>query len=249
VNICYMLLICYGTRPEFIKVKSLISNLSNIRTLFTGQHTNLISTSDNDMMPPDISLNISYKTSNRLNDIISSILDYDDIFHGVSAVLVQGDTTSALAIAISAFNHKIPVIHLEAGLRTYDPEHPFPEEINRQLIARVTSIHLCPTSLNYKNLIAEQIDPSKIFIVGNTGLDNINHILSTNTTKLKDILGYNLENNLGDNGLKYVLVTLHRRENIPLIDQWFMELVKIARKYNNLLFIFPIHPNPLIQQY
>lgn len=129
-----MLLICYGTRPEYIKVKSLIETLSNTLTLFTGQHTNLIKEHQ-----PTYSLQIENISNNRLNDIIASILKYTHIFQNVEYVLVQGDTTSALAVALSAFNNGIKVIHLEAGLRTNISNDPFPEEMNRQLITRIAT--------------------------------------------------------------------------------------------------------------
>ena len=219
-----MLLISYGTRPEYIKVKSLIDTLPNTLTLFTGQHTNLIKEHQ-----PTYSLHIEHISNNRLNDIIASILKYSYIFQNVDYVLVQGDTTSALAVALSAFNHGIKVIHLEAGLRTNIYNDPYPEEMNRQLITRIASYHFCATEFNRENLIKENISPENIFITGNTGLDNINR--------------RNIEYN--DN----VVVTLHRRDNIPMIDAWFEALWSIATENPNLTFIFPMHPNPEIQKY
>lgn len=216
-----MLLICYGTRPEYIKVKSLIDCFPNIITLFTGQHITLIGEHK-----PSRTLTIGQDSDNRMNNIICSILK-NNIFDGITHVLVQGDTTSAMAIALSAFNHGIPVIHLEAGLRTYHMHDPFPEEINRQIIARIASIHLCPTENNKLNLINEKIEPSNIFVTGNTGLDNIDR----NGTVHENV----------------VVITLHRRDNIPIIKQWFHEINIVANKYPELLFIFPMHPNPEIQ--
>lgn len=219
-----MILITYGTRPEYIKVKSLIDNLPHVVTLFTGQHTTLIGEHH-----PTYSLNIENISENRLNNIICSILKHSHIFDNIDYVMVQGDTTSALAIALSAFNHNIKIIHLEAGLRTYYSTDPFPEEMNRQLISRMAHIHLCPTEHNMKNLVGEHIDTSGIFITGNTGLDNINK-----------------------NGCVYdnnVIITLHRRDNIQYIPQWFDEINKIAISYPELNFIFPMHPNPEIQKH
>ena len=160
-----------------------------------------------------------------MNNIISNILCKDNIFNDIDYVLVQGDTTSALSISLSAFNNNKKVIHLEAGLRSYNKLDPYPEEMNRCLISRIADIHLCPTELNKMNLIKENIKDN-IYVVGNTGLDNINRY-----------------------DIKYgnkILITLHRRDNHNVMDLWFKELEKIANKYNEIEFILPIHPNPNI---
>jgi len=212
------ILICFGTRPEYIKVKSLIDNLDNIKTCYIKQHKDLLSD-----IKTDYEINISEKTNNRLNNIISNILCKNNIFNDIDYVLVQGDTTSALSIALSAFNNNKKVIHLEAGLRSYNKLDPYPEETNRCLISRIADIHLCPTELNKMNLIKENIKDN-IYVVGNTGLDNINRY-----------------------DIKYgnkILITLHRRDNHNTMDLWFKELEKIANKYNEIEFILPIHPNP-----
>ena len=218
-----MFLVCFGTRPEYIKVKSLIDNLENVKTCFTGQHTNLL-----DGIKVDIKLDMVNATLNRLNDIIINTLQNSKIFENINYVVVQGDTTSALSIALSAFNNKIKVIHLEAGLRTYNINDPYPEELNRQLISRIANIHLCPTELNKKNLIVEGIK-NNIYVTGNTGLDNIDK---------RDILYGNK-----------IIVTLHRRDNHHNIDEWFKTIEKLAKKYSELEFILPIHPNPNVQKH
>lgn len=218
------ILICFGTRPEYIKVKSLIDNFENIKTCFTGQHEDLLKYVNVDYRL-EINENIS---ENRLNNIICNIMKYIFIFDNIDYVLVQGDTTSALAIAISAYNNKKKIIHLEAGLRSGNIKDPFPEEMNRQLISRITDIHLCPTELNKQNLLNEKVS-GKIFVVGNTGLDNINRVGCC----------YNNQ----------VLITLHRRDNHDIIDRWFKEVEEIANKYENVEFMIPIHPNPDIKKY
>lgn len=225
-----MLLICYGTRPEYIKVKSLIDNLPNSVSLFTGQHTSLIGTHN-----PTYTLNITNMSGNRLNDIICSVLK-ENIFVNIDYVLVQGDTTSAMAIALSAFNHGVKIIHLEAGLRTYNMTDPFPEEMNRQLISRMATIHLCPTEFNKQNLIHEHVC-GDIYVTGNTGLDNIDKSDCCYSYRLDKV-----ERNA-------IVVTLHRRDNISIMASWFGKLNQIAMRYNNLQFIFPMHPNPDIQKH
>jgi UDP-N-acetylglucosamine 2-epimerase (non-hydrolysing) len=212
------ILLSFGTRPDNIRDIP-------IKLLFTGQHINLI-----EDINVDYIINIEHNAiqSNRLNDIWCSILKHNYIFNEITHVIVQGDTTSAVAVAMSAFHNGVKVIHLEAGLRTHNIYDPYPEELNRQLISRIATIHLCPTELNKENLFKENIKHD-IYVVGNTGLDNIE----------KNDISYN----------DTVLITLHRRDNHNIINKWFIELSKIAKKYNNLEFIFPLHPNPVIQQY
>ena len=219
-----MILICFGTRPEYIKVKSLISNIPNVKTCFTGQHKDLLNDISVDI---SISMNKNIST-NRLNNIFCNIMSYNDIFKDIDYVLVQGDTTTACAIALSAFNNEVKVIHLEAGLRTGKLKYPFPEEMNRQTISRIADIHLCPTKLNKDNLLKENVSGT-IHVVGNTGLDNIS----------KEGCEYKNQ----------VLITMHRRDNHHNMDKWFEELEKIANKYNDIEFLIPLHPNPNVQKY
>jgi UDP-N-acetylglucosamine 2-epimerase (non-hydrolysing) len=223
------ILICYGTRPEYIKIKSLIDNIPGLRTLFTGQHEDLINLKN---IKPEYLMKIDETiSSNRLNNIMGNILKYSEPFDNtnlVDWVLIQGDTTSALSIALSAFNHGKKIIHLEAGLRSHDLTNPFPEEANRQLISRLAHIHLCPTQINKLNLEREQIH-GQIHVVGNTGLDQIDRTNNEYTD--------------------LVIITLHRRDNINLISEWFGVLESIALKYSQIKFIYISHPNPEITKY
>jgi UDP-N-acetylglucosamine 2-epimerase (non-hydrolysing) len=221
---CKTILICFGTRPEYIKVKSLIENLPYKKTCFTGQHKDLLQN-----LQVDYELNMDeIIPENRLNNILCNILTRLHIFKDVEYVLVQGDTTTALGVALSAFNNGIKVIHLEAGLRSNDLKDPYPEEANRQLISRIANIHLCPTQFNKENLLRENVQ-GKIYVVGNTGLDNISK-----------------------EGCEYgnrVLITMHRRDNHDKMDKWFTELDKIANKYPDIEFLIPLHPNPNVQKH
>lgn len=219
-----IILICFGTRPEYIKVKSLINNLPNIKTCFTGQHEDLLKN-----INVDYHMHIDKQISNnRLNNIFANIFSFDNIFKDIDYVLVQGDTTTACAIALSAFNNGIKIIHLEAGLRSGCLKNPFPEEMNRQVIGRLADIHLTPTYLNKENLLKENVS-GKIYVIGNTGLDNI----------LKHDCEYNNQ----------VLVTMHRRDNYIILDKWFEEIEKLAEKYSDIEFLIPLHPNPNIQKF
>ena len=220
-----MLLICYGTRPEYLKLKPLLNKISGkipYKTLFTGQHNNLI------QHEADYVFQIK-DGRNRLDSIISSVLNSIDFKQeNITSVMVQGDTTTSLAIALSAFNHGIPVIHLEAGLRTYNLQQPFPEEANRQMISRIATTHLCPTQLSKERLVKEGVS-GEIRVVGNTVLDNL---VGVKTKKEKK-----------------VLVTMHRRENHKNIKEWFLAIDNLAQKYNEYEFLLPIHPNPLVREH
>lgn len=219
-----MILYCYGTRPEYIKIKKLISLSKDIdyKVLFVGQHTDLI------FGEYDYILKVT-DGKNRLNSIISSVIDsFSNIEKLPNYVLVQGDTASAFAIAIAAKNHKIKVIHLEAGLRTYDYENPYPEEMYRQLISRVADIHLCPTEKNKENLLNEKVQ-GNIYVVGNTVLDNLD----------KQNIEYS----------NIIPITLHRRENHDEIEIWFREIDTLAKNNKHLKFILPIHPNPNVNKF
>lgn len=225
-----MILIVYGTRPEYLKVKPIINELEKRKIsygiLFTGQHTDLLQHTD-----PNHILKIK-EQSNRLNSIITSCLTQinESIFDKYEYVLVQGDTTSVLAVALTAFNHNKKVIHLEAGLRTYDKNNPYPEETNRRIVSLLSDIHLCPTNQSKQNLINEKIE-GEIYVVGNTVLDNL--------IPYKDNCEYT----------NTVLITLHRRENHHWMKDWFIAINNIAKNHTDLNFVFPIHPNPNVQKY
>lgn len=224
-----MILISFGTRPEFIKLKPIMDKLDKnfsdataYKTLFTGQHQHLVS--------HKADYNIEIKGgNNRLDSVVSSIMNGIDFkSEGISSVIVQGDTTSAYAVALSAFNHRVKVIHLEAGLRTYNLQHPYPEEANRQMISRITNLHLCPTQTAYDNLINEKV-PGRVEIVGNTVLDNLIGLETAYENK--------------------VLVTMHRRENHENIEQWFKQIDKLASDNKYYEFCLPIHPNPSVKKH
>jgi UDP-N-acetylglucosamine 2-epimerase (non-hydrolysing) len=228
------ILIIAGTRPEEIKTIKLreFFEKNSIPHLyvFTGQHKNLINKNKYDFL-----FNIKeIKESNRLDRmLIENINNFGKFFckHPyIKYVLVQGDTTSALAVALCSFNHQIKIIHLEAGLRTYDRENPYPEETNRRIISQMADIHLCPTYDSMNNLNKENVGGLK-FVVGNTVIDNL--------LPYKDKCEYTNK----------ILVTLHRRENHHWIDRWFTELDNLAKNYPQYDFILPMHPNPNVQKY
>jgi len=224
-----MILLTYGTRPEYIKIKPLVKEMKAqgipFKTLFTGQHKDIGEGWF------DFKLEMKDYGPNRLDNIITNLMNLDDsIFEGITNILVQGDTTSVVGLALASLNRKIPLIHLEAGLRTYDTDNPYPEENNRCIVSTIAKTHLCPTELNRSNLIKENTQ-GNIFVVGNTVLDNL--------IDYKDKCEYTDK----------VLVTMHRRENHETINKWFEEINKLAVNHPNLEFILPLHPNPNVQKH
>ena len=220
-----MILICFGTRPEWLKIKPIIDVLERDRykLLFTGQHPDLL-------RDVEVDYTIKIKESNnRLDQLIIDCL-YQFPNDEFSSVLVQGDTASAFACALAAFNRQIQILYLEAGLRSYNMKHPYPEEAYRQMIARIADVNFAPTNLSKENLINEKVHGT-IVVTGNTVLDNL--------LSYKDKCTYD----------DVVLVTMHRRENHHWIADWFLEINKLAVDYNNLSFILPLHPNPNVQKY
>ena len=216
------LLICFGTRPEWLKVKPLLKEISNYKLLFTGQHKDLLKD-----IKVDYRIEIGDQT-NRLDQIISDCLT--QFPEGDFDVLVHGDTVSAFACALAAFSRKLKIIHLEAGLRSYDLKQPFPEEGYRQMISRIADVNFPPTSISAQNLFNEKTDGMS-YVVGNSVLDNL--------IDYKDDCEYTDK----------VLVTLHRWENHHWMDEWFTELNKVAEKYSNIEFTIPLHHNPAVRKH
>jgi len=234
-----MITIAFGTRPELLKIEPLLKYWKSIgfddfNIWLTGQHFELcLQLRDNWEFSKYVKT--CYRIDdgeNRLDDIVGTIILAHSIRaldrQKVSAILVQGDTASAYACALAAFHRKIPIIHLEAGLRSYDNENPYPEEFYRRSISMMSDINLCPTVQNSYNLIEEKA-PGKNFIVGNTILDTIKDIIPTKTNT--------------------ILCTLHRREILENIEEWFNNLDKLAELNKEYTFILPIHKNPDIYKY
>jgi UDP-N-acetylglucosamine 2-epimerase (non-hydrolysing) len=160
------------------------------------------------------------------------------------AVLVQGDTTTTFVGALAAFYRQVPVFHLEAGLRTGDLASPFPEEANRRLTSRLTSLHLAPTLGNKANLVAENVDPAQIVVTGNTVVDAL-----LQAVELRGDYGAPSLADLDDDARRVVLVTAHRRESWG--DRHAAvgrAIAEIARTEPDVLVVFPIHRNPVVRE-
>lgn len=226
--------ICFGTRPEIIKLAPVIKELKkrNIayKTIFTGQHKELYEDVKFLIDEPDYRLEIM-KHNQSLNDILSSIsLKLPKILKEIDTkiLIVQGDTSTVLTSALVAFHEKIKVGHVEAGLRTHDIYNPYPEEANRQLVSRIADFNWAPTQESFENLKNEGIE--RVSITGNTVIDTCQSF---------------------DFPLQYknkILITLHRRENFGTpMEKMFKEIEELAQEYPEYEFVFPMHPNPHVQ--
>ena len=220
------LLIIYGTRPEYLKLILLMKSVP-CKVLRVYQHE--------DILEPDLyydfSLKIESTNRNRLDCIGAEILGkLGNILHHhkITHVLVQGDTSTVFYSALSAYQNGVKIIHLEAGMRTYDIYQPYPEEGYRQMISRITDIHLCPHDINRQFLEYENVQ-GQIYTVGNTILDLVK--------------SYNLQVNIGHT----VLITFHRRENIVHLENFIKNLKIIMNDHKEKEFIWILHPNKELQ--
>lgn len=248
------ILICIGTRPEAIKMAPVyfkfLKSGYNTKLCVTAQHRDLLDQVLHFFkMTPDFDLNLM--TPNQsLNKLSSRILEeIDAIFlaHTFDLVLVHGDTTTSSTIALAAFNRKIKVAHVEAGLRTYNKHSPFPEEMNRQLTGRLADFHFAPGDRAKQNLENEGVATTGILVTGNTVIDAL-HVTSK-------ILDGDYNNEVIDNlkatvdfNKKIVLVTGHRRENFGEGFESICNALVTISKNEAVELVFPVHLNPNVQE-
>jgi len=237
-------LLVYGTRPEAIKVAPVAVALRRQPDRFhlivcaMAQHRALIDQLDPVFaLDPDFDLDLM-RPDQGLNELMSrAVATLDEVLVKVRPewVLVQGDTTSAMAGALAGFHRRIRVGHIEAGLRTGDLSQPFPEEANRRIIDLVAAAHFAPTPLSRHRLLAEGVDAASIHLTGNTVVDAL-HMLQQRQDD---------EEGEADREGEEILVTVHRRENHgePL-QRIFAALQTLARRYPRVRWIYPVHPNP-----
>lgn len=244
----------FGTRPEAIKMCPLVKELEKheeIESLvcLTGQHKEMLQqVIDIFQIKVDYDLKIM-KPKQTLTSITSDVLlKIKDVYTEVQPdiVLVHGDTTTSFAAALAAFYEQIPVGHVEAGLRTYDPYSPFPEEMNRTLTSRLATYHFCPTELNASNLKKEGVTKN-VFVTGNTVIDALDYTVRE---------GYEFKNPVLQNvpkwkadGKRIILVTAHRRENLgkPL-ENICKAIRELHDQFDDLVFVYPVHLNPVVQE-
>ena len=241
----------YGTRPEAIKMAPIVaalgaSNHFECVVTVTGQHREMLD-QVNELfgITPDHDLDI-LQQGQSLSDILTRTINGLDKLFADSrpdAVVVQGDTTTSTAGAIAAFYRGIPVVHVEAGLRSHNLFSPFPEEANRKITTQIASLHLAPTSTSKANLLAESVNADDIVITGNTVID----ALLTTVDKEVPFTDPALED-LAVSGRKILLVTTHRRENQgDAMRGVGRALARIAAAEPKLMIVLPIHKNPIVR--
>ncbi len=240
----------FGTRPEAIKMCPLVLEIEKAEGLeslvvVTAQHREML---DQVLevfdVKPDYDLNIM-KKGQTLTSITTSALDkLDGIIkkEEPDIILVHGDTTTTFVGALAAFYNKIPVGHVEAGLRTYDKYSPFPEEMNRVLTSNIAALNFAPTEISKGNLLREQIAEDSIFITGNTVIDALNTTIREEYTFANDVLNHI------DRSKKLIVMTAHRRENLGQPLENICNAVReLAEERDDVLFIYAVHPNPLVK--
>ena len=245
----------FGTRPELIKMAPLILEAKanpNIKAVVcsTGQHRDMLIPLYNLFeIKPDIDFDLMKANQNLVSLHSDTMMRMIPIIEQYKPdwVVVQGDTTSAHAAAMAAFYQKIPVARVEAGLRTYDINSPFPEEMNRRAIGLVAKLHLCPTDVALKNLETEKTDVSaKLTITGNTGIDAltlVSKIIDTNAAlKQKYQIKFSYLN-LN----RFVLATMHRRENFGSSQLEILKSFLYTAQKHKMDILFPVHPNPNVR--
>lgn len=243
----------FGTRPEIIKLAPVILTLKKYPELYnviicnTEQQKELSNqTLAYFGLKADINLDCM-RANQSLSSVQARILtSLDEVYQNnkIDATIVQGDTMTVLCGALTSFYHKIPVYHVEAGLRSYDIYEPFPEEVMRQMTSRVAALHFAPTEVNKKALLRENIDEKQIFVVGNTVIDAL-FCLSDKVIEDSKRFFEDKSIKIDD---KLVLITAHRRENHgERIDRIINAIEHLAEKYNDHTFVIPVHPNPNVK--
>ena len=241
----------FGTRPEAIKMAPLALELSRRPQIdalccVTAQHRQMLdSVLDIFRLVPDFDLNIM-EPRQTLSTITSKcLLGMEEVLEQArpDLVLVHGDTSTTFAGALAAFYHRVPVGHVEAGLRTYDKYSPFPEEMNRRMVSAIADLHFCPTPSNRDNLAREGIEQG-VFLTGNTVIDALQ------TTVVKDFhFSEGVLNDLDYVNRKVILVTCHRRENYGTPMAHIMTaLRRVADAFPDVELVYPVHLSPVVQE-
>lgn len=236
-----------GTRPEAIKMAPVILKLQqsgkfDCRVLATAQHRHML---DQVLaffgIKPDIDLDIMRPNQTLASLTARLLTSVDEVLESErpDAVLVQGDTTSVMAVALACFYRRIPVGHVEAGLRTGDIQNPFPEEANRIFAGRLSRWHFAPTESSRRNLLAETVAEQDVLVTGNTVIDAL--LMTAAKPDLR--FGVDVEE-----GRRMVLVTAHRRENFGAPFREVCDALRtLAQRNPAVQFVYPVHPNPNVK--
>lgn len=242
------ILLVFGTRPEAIKMCPLIKAF-RARDSFTpavcvtGQHRKMLDgVLDTFGVVPDYDLSVM-KDGQTLFDITTGVLSgIEAVLERVKpeVVLVHGDTSTTFAAALSCFYKQIPVGHVEAGLRTYNLDSPYPEEFNRRAVGLVAKYHFAPTELAEQNLLREGKDPASIYVTGNTAIDALKTTVREN---------YRHPELSWAKGSRLILITAHRRENLgEPMHRMFRAVRRVTNEHPDVKVIYPIHMNPRVRE-
>ncbi len=246
----YKIMSVFGTRPEAIKMAPLVRELAGREHFdslccLTGQHREMLdSVMEIFRLRADFDLNIMQKQQTLSSITTRALLGMDEVLDEAKPdlILVHGDTSTTFAGALAAFYHKIPVGHVEAGLRTYDRYSPFPEEMNRTLVARLAALHFSPTAANAENLRKEAVR-GEIFVTGNTVIDAMK-------TTVRDDYRFTTQalNELDFAGKKIIALTCHRRENYgqPMRDI-FRAVREVVLTHPEVEIVYPVHLSPAVR--
>jgi UDP-N-acetylglucosamine 2-epimerase (non-hydrolysing) len=244
-------MVIYGTRPEAIKLAPVVQALRDSPVLaptitLTGQHREIVDeVNELFRICPDHDLNV-IRAGQSLDAMMARILERLTETLRVNrpdAVVVQGDTTSTFAAALAAFYKRIPVVHLEAGLRTDDIYSPFPEEVNRRLTTQVAALHLAPTPISKNNLLRDGVNPARVLVTGNTVIDALLW-----TVEQRVPYACNQLNLVESSEAPVLLVTTHRRESWGRrMRDVGQAVARLARQFPDLVVVLPLHPNPVVR--
>lgn len=249
-------LVVFGTRPEAIKMAPVVKALENepgisVEICVTAQHRQML---DQVLslfsLTPTYDLNIM-TVAQGLTEITCSILTKMEQVLAVAKpdrVLVHGDTTTTLATSLACFYRKIPVAHVEAGLRSHDPRQPWPEEMNRRVTDVIADVFFAPTASSKKNLLAENVDPARVFVTGNTVIDALH--ATVKAIESKPELSRSLREKFPflEEKRRVLLVTGHRRENFGAPFQSLCEAIADLARREQLTVVYPVHLNPNVQK-
>jgi UDP-N-acetylglucosamine 2-epimerase (non-hydrolysing) len=238
----------FGTRPEVIKLAPVIQQLERSSCFKTvnvtsGQHTDLLYPFVNLFgIRVDYDLRVMRK-SQTLNQVCARVLELiDPILDGErpDLILIQGDTTTAMAGALGGFHRRIPVGHVEAGLRSGNDYSPYPEEMNRKLISRLATYHFAATARNRDTLLAERVPATNVFLTGNPVVDALQAVLR------RSAVSQDIEQLLATTeGCKRIVLTTHRRESLgSRMTRNLVVLSEFVRRHEDVVLLFPVHPNP-----
>ena len=238
----------FGTRPETIKMAPLVKELEKREEIdsvicVTGQHRQMLDqVLEAFDIKPHYDLDIM-RQGQTLTDITVRVLEgLNKVIEEVSPqiVLVHGDTTTAFAAALSAFYNRVPIGHVEAGLRTNNKYSPYPEEINRQFVGIVADMNFAPTQKARNNLVSEGKDPATIYVTGNTAIDAM-------SLTVRD--DYSDEITEWAEGSRLIVLTAHRRENLgDTMKGMFRAIRRICEKYDDVKVVYPVHLNPVVKE-